>query len=203
MTGENNWFETDKGQMLAAESVSACAPWLWPLCGHNALVLQPCAQGLALPALQCAPVYQLQRARGRFYGDIITEDEPLPLVNECMALVLAAFVLETATDPGLLIAECARMLVPEGHFVILALNPFAATRLSGGWSGMRLQTATAWSAMLAEAGLELIRHERLGKARPRALCSVNFLLLRKRKAALTPLRKNAAAVALAREQTPT
>jgi hypothetical protein len=57
--------------------------------------------------------------------------------------------------------------------------------------------------MSGEAGLELIRHESLGKARPRALCSVNFMLLRKRKAALTPLRKNATAVALAREQTPT
>ena len=203
MTGENNWFETDKGQMLAAESVSACASWLWPFCGHNALVLQPCAQGLALPALQCEPVYQVQRARGRFYGDIIAEDNPLPLVNECMALVLAAFVLETATDPGSLIAECARMLVPEGHFALLTLNPFAPVRLTGVWSDMHLATAATWSAKLSEAGLDLIRHERLGNARPRALCSVNFLLLRKRKAALPPLRKNASAVALARERTPT
>lgn len=203
MTGENNWFETDKGQMLAAESVSACASWLWPLCGHNALVLQPCAQGLALPALQCEPVYQVQRARGRFYGDIIAEDARLPLVNECMALVLAAFVLETATDPGSLIAECARTLVPEGHFALLTLNPFAPVRLTGVWSDMHLATAATWSAKLSEAGLDLIRHERLGNARPPALCSVNFLLLRKRKAALTPLRKNASAVALARERTPT
>jgi SAM-dependent methyltransferase len=203
MTGENNWFETDKGQALAAQGVSACASWLWPLCGHNALVLQPCAQGLALPALQCEPVYQVQRARGRFYGDIIAEDARLPLVNECMALVLAAFVMETAGNPEALIAECERVLVPDGHFAILALNPFAPARLSGVWSGMHLETAATWSAMSGEAGLELIRHEKLGKARPRALCSVNFLLLRKRKAALTPLRKNASAVALAREQTPT
>lgn len=198
MTGENNWFETDKGQALAAKGVASCAPWLWPLCGHNALVLQACAQGLPLPELQCAPVYQLQRAHRRFYGDIIAEDTRLPLANECMALVLAAFVMETAGDPEALIAECERVLVPEGHFALLTLNPFAPARLTGIWADMRLATATAWTAKLREAGLDLIRHERLGKARPPALRSVNFLLLRKRKAALTPLRKNAAAVALAR-----
>ena len=198
MTGENNWFETDKGQALAARGVASCAPWLWPLCGHNALVLQPCAKGLPLPSLQCAPVYELQRANGRFYGDIIAEDARLPMGNECMALVLAAFVLETAIDPAALIAECERVLVPEGHFAVLTLNPFSPTRLSGVWSGMHLETSSGWSAMLGDAGLELLRHERLGKARPQALCSVNFMLLRKRKAALTPLRKNAAAVALAR-----
>lgn len=203
MTGENNWFETDKGQALAASGVALCAPWLRPICGHNALVLQPCAQGLSLPPLQCAPVYELQRANGRFYGDVIAEDARLPMGNECMALVLAAFVLETAPDPGALIAECARVLVPEGHFAMLALNPFSLARISGIWSGMRLETAATWSAMSGEAGLELIRHQRLGNARPRALCSVNFMLLRKRRAALTPLRKNAAAVALARQQTPT
>jgi len=203
MTGENNWFETDKGQALAAQSVSACAPWLWPLCGHNALVLQPCAQGLPLPDLQCAPVYQLQRAQRRFYGDIIAEDARLPLANECMALVLAAFVMETAGNPEALVAECERVLLPEGHFALLTLNPFAPVRLTGVWSDMHLATAATWSAKLSEAGLDLIRHERLGNARPPTLCSVNFLLLRKRKAALTPLRKNAAAVALARERTPT
>ena len=201
MTGENNWFETDKGQAAAAQGVALAAPWLWPLCGHNALVLQPCAQGLALPALQCAPRYQLQRANGRFYGDVIAEDHRLPLANECMALVVAAFVMETASDPAALIAECERILVPEGHLAVLLLNPFAPMRFSGAWSGLRLETASFWSAMLRDAGLDLIRHEHLGNARLQVLRSVNLLLLRKRKSALTPLRKNAAAVALAREET--
>lgn len=201
MTGENNWFETDKGQALAAEGVTLAAPWLWPLCGHNALVLQPCAQGLELPGLQCSPSYQLQRANGRFYGDVIADDDRLPLANECMALVLAVFVLETAADPEALIAECERILVPEGHLAVLLLNPFAPVRFSGAWSGMRLETAPFWSAMLGQAGLDLVRHEQLGSARLPVLRSVNFLLLRKRKSALTPLRKNAAAVALAREET--
>jgi SAM-dependent methyltransferase len=110
--------------------------------------------------------------------------------------------METAGDPEALIAECERVLVPEGHFALLTLNPFTPMRLTGIWSDMHIATAAAWSAKLRQSGLDLIRHERLGNTRPPALRSVNFQLLRKRKAALTPLRKNAAAVALARERTP-
>lgn len=202
MIGENNWFNTDKGRWLMAKSLASCAPWVSPLCGHNALVLQSCMPEVSLPVLQCMPVYQLHRANRRLCGDVLAEDARLPLVNECMALVLAAFMLESTADPAALIAECERVLVPEGHLALLLLNPLAPMRLSGVWHGLRLLPASAWQAMLREAGLDLVRHHRLGRSRPEALRSVNFLLLRKRKAALIPRRKNAMAAALAREQTP-
>jgi hypothetical protein len=55
-----------------------------------------------------------------------------------------------------------------------------------------------WQKMLQQQGLEPVRLESIGAAtRPKAMRSVNFLLARKRKAALTPLRKNQSAVALA------
>ena len=198
MTGNENWFNSKAGQQLAATAMQRVAPVLWPLCGHNALVLQPCAQGLPVPALQCQPVIQLQRANERFYGDVIAVDTPLPFPNECMALVYAAFVLETSPNPNALLAECSRLLLPEAHVALLSLNPYFPFRYPGCWRHLSLQSGAFWSRSLLKHGLEPLSVKALGaELVPPALRSVNFILARKRKSALTPLRKNANAVALA------
>ncbi len=202
MRGENDWFETAAGQALALDAMARVEPWLRPLVGHKALALLPCTQGLRLPALQCTPVLQLQRARGRLFGDLVADDARLPLVNDCLALVFAAFVLETSRDADALLAEFERLLVGEGHLALLALNPLAP-RWPGRWPGLALATTEARRAQLQRAGFDVLRQESIGAHyRPPALRPVNFLLARKRRAALTPIRKTAAAVALARESTP-
>lgn len=202
MRGENGWFETAAGQALALDAMACAEPWLRPIVGHKALTLLPCTQGLRLPELRCTPVLQLQRAHGRLFGDFVADDARLPLVNDCLALVFAAFVLETSADGDALLAECERLLVGEGHLALLALNPLAPRR-PGRWHGLALATADALRARLSRAGFDVLRHESVGaRYRPAALRPVNFLLARKRKVALTPIRKAAAAVALARESTP-
>ncbi len=203
MTGNESWFNSKAGQQLASVATQRIAPLLWPLCGHNALVLQPCAQGLPLPALQCQPVIQLQRASTRFYGDIISDDAPLPFPNECMALVHAAFVLETSPNPNALLAEFTRLLLPEAHVSLLALNPYCPFRWSGAWRGLSLESGAFWTELLVKHGLEPLSVKALGaELVPPALRSVNFILARKRKSALTPLRTTANAVALARNSHP-
>lgn len=202
MRGENDWFETAAGQAMALDAMACAEAWVRPIVGHKALALLPCTQGLRLPELQCAPVLQLQRARGRLFGEFVADDARIPLVNDCLALVFAAFVLETSADGDALLAECERLLVGEGHLALLALNPLAPRR-PGRWHGLALATADALRARLSRAGFDVLRHESAGaRYRPPALRPVNFLLARKRKVALTPIRKAAAAVALARESTP-
>jgi len=214
MTREIDWFATQAAHNLVAQSMRQAGPLVWPLCGHNALLLQPGAQSPA-PPLQCAPITRLWRTGGRFAGDVIADDRDLPLSSDCIALVYAAFVLETSADPMCLLQEFERLLVSEGHLALLTLNPFSLQRLSGAWRRLALKSRLQWSQCLQESGFEVIRHEAIGplwasadKApatagfpRPHGLRSVNFTLARKRKSALTPLRKTAGAVALAREST--
>lgn len=200
MVGENNWFATESGQRLAAEAARRTEPWLSHFAGHNALVLQPCTQGLAIPNLQCQPLFRLERANRRFYGDFHAEDFNLPMASDCLALIYAMFVLETSPQPDLLIDEFERLLLAEGHLALLALNPNSPLRLGGKWRGLGLKYATDWINCLNKAGFELLRHERIGEIyRPRGLRSVNFLLARKRRTTFTTIRKQANAVSLVRE----
>lgn len=215
MTRVINWFATPAGQSLVAQAMRQAEPFLWPLCGHNALLLQPSEEPAEPPRLQCVPITRLYRRGSLLAGDFITGDRYMPLSSDCISLVYAAFVLETAESPERLVAEFERLLVSEGHVALLALNPYGVHRLSGDWRGFALRSRKRWSECLQQAGLDVVRHEVLGPMwagpqiktsatffpRPPGLRSVNFLLAKKRKAALTPIRKTANAVALAREST--
>ena len=215
MTREINWFATPAGQSLLAGAMLQAEPIIWPLCGHNALLLQPAAVDRPPPPMQCVPLTRLWRSGKRFSGDVLADGQNLPIASDCMALVYAAFILESAESPMGLLHEMERLLVSEGHLALLTLNPYSLNRLSGSWRHMALKSRVQWSRCLLDAGLEVVRHEMLGplwartgnapngsgSSRPSSLRSVNFLLARKRKAALTPIRKNTKAVALAREIT--
>ncbi len=197
MVGENNWFNTSKGLALQIQAISAVSPWLWPICGHNALILKAAAQSPE-PAVQCSSVLVLQRDGAQWTGDAIADDRYLPLTGECISLVLAGFVLESAVQPEVLLSECARVLRPEGYLALLCLNPFSPSRLRGDWHYLQLRSTAYWYGQLLQQGLEPVRQESIGSAtRPKALRSGHFPLARKRKAARTPLRKNHTAVALA------
>ena len=214
MTGENNWFATETGHTFLEQSTLQAMPWVWPVCGHNALVLQPDMQESVNPQLQCTPKTFLQYRNQRFHGDFETDESHMPLVNECMALVYAQFVLELATDRMQFIAEIERILVPEGYLAILSLNPYSLYGLIGRWRELRIENKEYWSRSLSNAGFEICRSETIGPYWPRKANSssdkiikqpgsfrtANFILARKRKSALTPLRKKANAVALAREK---
>lgn len=214
MTGENNWFATETGRAFIELSAQQAMPWVWPLCGHNALIMQP---ELAVPVqnqLQCAPISYLQYRQQRFVGDFQSDESQIALVNECMALVYVQFVLELTTDRLQSIAEIERILVPEGYVAILSLNPFSLYGVMRKWRELRIENKEYWSSLLSDAGLEICRSETIGPYWPRKANSssdkiikqpglfrtANFILARKRKSALTPLRKPANAVALAREK---
>lgn len=213
MTGEIDWFASEAGQSLVAKSMQQAKPWVWPLCGHNALVLQPNRQTIVQPALQCAPVLSIARHNEFFVGDFIARDKNLPLASDCVALVYAAFVLETSATPALLLAEFERLLVSEGHLALLSLNPYCPFRMLGRWKNFDLKSQAFWAQYLQHAGLELVQHQALGPLwasvakepssgfsyRPKPLRSVNFILAKKRKATVTPIRKSSHVVALARE----
>lgn len=214
MTGENNWFATEAGRAFIELSTLQAMPWVWPLCGHNALILQPKMSFRVEPQLQCTPSIHVQYHQQRFSGDFKSDESQIPLVNECMALIYAQFVLELTTDRSLLTAELERILVPEGYLAFLSLNPYSLYSVMGKWRKLNTESADYWKSILINAGFEICRSETIGPywprktfsssdkiiRRPGTFRSANFILARKRKSTLTPLRKTANAVALAREK---
>lgn len=214
MTGENNWFATETGHSFLEQCTLQAMPWVWPVCGHNALILQPDMRERVESQLQCAPRTHLKYRNQRFIGDFESDECQMPLVNECMALVYAQFVLELTTDSLQLVAEIERILVPEGYLAILCLNPYSLYGVMGKWSALKIDNKEHWSGLLNNAGFEICKSVTIGPYWPRkanrssdkiikqpgSFRTANFILARKRKSALTPLRKTAHAVALAREK---
>ena len=214
MTGENNWFATEAGRAFIELNTLQAMPWVWPLCGHNALILQPDMSVRVEPPLQCTPSTYVQYRQQRFSGDFISNKSQIPLVNECMALIYVQFVLELTTDKLQLIAELERILVPEGYLAFLSLNPYSLYGVMGEWRKLNIENSDYWSSLLCKAGFEICRSETIGPywprktfnssdkiiKRPGSFRSANFILARKRKSTLTPVRKTANAVALAREK---
>ena len=198
MLRTGDWFESEAGSRLVRSAMADAAPRLSQLVGHNALVLQPAR--LPMPHLPCHSLLRLDRRQARLHGDFDAEDAALPLANDCLALVYAAFVLESSPAPAALLGEFERVLLADGHLALLALNPFSPGRFSADWRGLALHTAGHWQRQLRQAGFELLLRESFGgKYRPAACRPVHFLLARKRRIPLTPVRPHSRAVALSRK----
>jgi SAM-dependent methyltransferase len=157
-----------------------------------------------------AGIVSLRRDGSGFSGDLRCLDTEFPLASASLSLIYALFVVEGAPSPSALLHEFARMLKPEGYVLVLSLNPLSPAQLR--WlkppassSAHRLER---WAQ---DAGLEVVRKQFLGPFWPAsspaatdprqrsvldAFRAGRLTVLRRREAALTPLRKAAAAVSL-------
>ena len=141
--------------------------------------------------------------------------DALPFAAESLDVVVMPHVLEFMPDPHQILREVERTLIPEGHLVITAFNPWSLWTL---WRWMGRRRTPPWSGRFYSAvkvqdwlGLlgfdtlqtrsfiyyppiqhgELLRYlgvfEHLGRRFQPFLGAVYLLLARKRVATLTPL----------------
>ncbi len=61
---------------------------------------------------------------------IISSNEQLPIETDNIDLVVASHVLEFSKDPHQVLREIDRVLVPEGHCILIGFNPFSLLRAS-------------------------------------------------------------------------
>ncbi len=61
---------------------------------------------------------------------IISSNEQLPIETDNIDLVVASHVLEFSTDPHRVLREIDRVLVPEGHCILIGFNPFSLLRVA-------------------------------------------------------------------------
>jgi SAM-dependent methyltransferase len=148
----DHWFRGAAGQaLLHSESKALHAelqarhglPWLW---------LAPVEPAAPPAGRASAPGLRLQAAGAAWNGDLRCA-LPLPLAGECVGTVVLQHVLVRQDAGRELLAECARVLVPGGRLVLLALNPLAPYRLRWRGSGLQASEPLAWRRRLREAGL--------------------------------------------------
>lgn len=207
------WLRKESSQQLLHEAQRQAIPELTRVFGHSGLYLRSVdAAPAELSGNMLASLISLYRNEQGFAGDFHCLDEAVPLASASLALVYAAFVLETSAAPRELLAEIARVLKPEGQLMLLSLNPWGPARLRWGWRRLRSQSPMALADGVREVGLEIIRERYLGPvwsadtsfdvsrlpiqdllARTRV---AHLLVARRRDPGMTPLRKPVAAFAL-------
>jgi SAM-dependent methyltransferase len=179
--------------------------------GQHGLYLRPSDSIPAdLSGNMLARVVSLWRAGSGFRGEVDCVDPEIPIASASLSLIYALFVVEGAPSPAVLLHEFARMLKPEGVVLVVSLNPWSPAQFR--WLKPPASSSSNRLERLSnEAGLEVVRRQFLGPfwpaGRPAAIDprrhgvsdpfrAARLTVLRRREAALTPLRKPAAAVSL-------
>jgi SAM-dependent methyltransferase len=149
--------------------------------------------------------------------DLVADIDTLPIATDSVDVVLLPHALEFNDSPHDVLREVERVLVPEGHVVIVVFNPLSLWGLARLWLGRRRRapwngrffTATRVKDWLALLGFDVVlsqsiffrpplRHEpmlqrlqfleRLGARWWPLLGAVTVLVGRKRVATLTPIK---------------
>ena len=202
------WLSSATGQPLLAEIQRAATPELTRVFGHSGLYLRALS-GIApeLSGNMLAQVISLYRQGSGFAGQVNCEESDMPFASDSLSLVYISFVLESSANPKALLVEFRRMLKPEGVAIVLGLNPWSPSLLRRSRTGACLRGVRGIEAMAREAGLEVMSRQFLGPSRLAGSNKIGkrwrdtlrpayLIVLRRRDAALTPLRKSSAAASL-------
>ena len=68
---------------------------------------------------------------------VISSPEQLPVATDNVDLVVASHVLESSQDPHQVLREIDRVLVPEGHCILIGFNPLAHVKMGGLLSALK------------------------------------------------------------------
>ena len=205
------WLGRGAAQQMLADVQRAAIPELTRVFGHHGLYMRP---SRSLPASlsgnMLGHVVGLHRQAGALAGELRCTDADLPITTSSLSLVYALFMLESSPQPGALLQEIARTLTPEGTALIISLNPWSIARARWLLKSDAGAVNVPVARLAEDAGLELVRKQNLGPVWPRAnqpsdpgssrwlegFRAASLVVLRRRVAALTPLRNPSAAVSL-------
>ncbi len=74
-------------------------------------------------------IFSEVRAAKRSQDSIVAEPEFLPIVFDNIDLVIASHVFESSQYPHQVLREIDRVLVPEGHCLLIGFNPYSRLNL--------------------------------------------------------------------------
>lgn len=210
------WYAGPAGREMLAAMRGHVNRFVPQLFGYYALQIGHLNQGIDL--LEDSRIgRRFLVGSGPGEGDLVALPEALPVEADTLDLVLLVHTLEGAVDPHQVLREVERTLRPEGHVIILGLNPLSPVGLWEMMPGRRGRTPWAgpcystgrvreWLSLLgfdimalAHAGVRPPEGrsglrprvqilQGLGGRRLPYLGAVYMILARKRVSTLTPVR---------------
>lgn len=130
------WFADKLGTALLDQEQTALDAVLQDLFGYYLLQLGWVAPRdiLAESRIRMRVVMDVDLPRGIDYPHAVAMPEMVPVQGDSLDVVVLQHTLEFAKDPHVVLREVDRMLIPEGHVVIVAFNPWS---LWGAWRLLR------------------------------------------------------------------
>lgn len=137
------WFASDLGQDLLAAQEKVVADILPDLFGYHALQLgQVVGRNLLASSRIRHRCVVSEQPSVDGLSPLRARPEQLPFAADSIDLVFIHHALDTAVSPHALLRETSRVLIPEGHLLILGFNPWS---LWGLWRFFRFPwTKAPW-----------------------------------------------------------
>ncbi len=155
------WFATRLGQSLLAAEKRRVKDHLATLYGPTAVQLSAGLDADFLEHSEAVHRIHIARTPSRFGSSVSVAGIPeaLPLEAKSVGVIVLPHVIEFTSDPHRVLREVNRVLIPEGHVVIVGFNPLSAWGLcrwvlahrdTPPWSGNfhRLSRIKDWLAVL-------------------------------------------------------
>ncbi len=165
------WYEKKAGQRFLAAEKAVLDGALANLFGYHLLQVGcPVAEDLlsvSRIAHQVRMDASLRPHGGNLLAGLYAEAEAIPIRTDSIDLVLLPHTLELSEDPHMVLREAERVLVPEGHVVLLGFNPWSAWGVSyfllRRWrhelAGLRVQSAHRTVDWLRLLGFDILSNQ--------------------------------------------
>ncbi|WP_428603242.1 class I SAM-dependent methyltransferase [Sedimenticola sp.] len=134
------WFGTTPGRELLAMELDCLEQLLSECFGYY--LLQVGCLGLQMDPLRMSriksQVVLVPREEDAFGAQCVVSDpQYLPIASDSIDTVLLSHTLDFSKDPHQLLREVERVLIPEGHVIIVGFNPWS---LWGIWRFLRMRS---------------------------------------------------------------
>lgn len=120
------WFGSELGHDLLQSEERLLGDILPDLFGFHAVQLgQVCERNLLGASRVCHRVVVGESPQVPGLSPLVAELEHLPLASDSVDMVFIHHGLDTAVSPHALLREASRVLIPEGHLLVLGFNPWS------------------------------------------------------------------------------
>jgi len=137
----SSWYQTLSGQSALANTEELCAKTMSEIFGYYAIQIGMLSGEYDLlkhsritTSFSLANPDNLIGLNGDDHKQIdhavISSNEQLPISTDDVDLVVASHVLEMSQNPHQVLREIDRVLVPEGHCILIGFNPYALSNLN-------------------------------------------------------------------------
>lgn len=168
-----SFYASPHGEALVQDMQVRLAGLLSGLFGFHAVQVGHLTAGVDL--LSASPIrHRIYADTDGFAPSLRMESGALPLQSDSVDLVFLAHTLDFAVDPYQVLREVERVLIPDGHVLILGFNPLSSyglRKLVSGWNGAmpwcgRFYLATRVADWLSLLGFEIRARNYLGYRPP-------------------------------------